>query len=502
MRAIFWLFCLLSLSAGAQNTAFDYSQQISTDSLHSYMSVLTSDSLQGRETGRIGQKRATEYLRRYYKNLGLEVHIQRHAMNVRSNAPYNLTINNQFFVYYQDFYYYHMSSDTLLSDSEVLLAGFGINQLSYRDYKKKKIKGKNVVVAWGQPNWKASFKSEANRPTQSETIRSFIAQFIDAEVKSLFIDVDSLPIMINQIENDTELQKYLTSLNTPVIFIRRSTTEKFIFNEEKLLYTDYLDKILKKGKPNTFKAKDEIYLRFVNQTEQLVGQNVIAFLEGKEKYSEALVISSHYDHLGIRDSAIYHGADDNASGTATVMEIARVFSLARKANVIPQRSIMFLNVSGEEKGLLGSTFYVKHPFIPLANTVADLNIDMVGRIDEKHDSLPNKDYVYVIGAGRLSKELEEINNEMNKKYVNLELDNTYDLPGDPNRFYERSDHYNFAKNKVPVIFYFNGVHADYHEPTDTIDKINFNLIKKRASLVFLTGWELVNRKERIKLTNQ
>ena len=215
-----------------------------------------------------------------------------------------------------------------------------------------------------------------------------------------------------------------------------------------------------------------------------------------------MIISSHYDHLGILDSLIYPGADDDGSGTSAILEMARNFAKAKREGYQPKRSIIFLNFSGEEKGLFGSKFYVKHPDIPLANCLADLNIDMVGRIDPKHDSLNVRDYIYVIGAGRLSKDLEAINDEMNDRYTKLELDNTYELPGDVNRFYERSDHYSFAKNGVPIIFYFNGTHSDYHKPTDTIDKINFVLIKKRAELVFLTAWELVNRKERIKLNNQ
>ncbi len=161
--------------------------------------------------------------------------------------------------------------------------------------------------------------------------------------------------------------------------------------------------------------------------------------------------------------------------------------------------MIFLNVSGEEKGLLGSAFYVKHPFVPLKNTVANLNIDMIGRTDNKHDSLKIKDYIYVIGADRLSNELSEINKKANSDFTKLELDYTYDNSSDPNKYYQRSDHYNFAKNNVPIIFYFNGAHDDYHKPTDTPDKIDFPLIKKRAQLVFLTAWELVNRSERIKL---
>ncbi len=153
-------------------------------------------------------------------------------------------------------------------------------------------------------------------------------------------------------------------------------------------------------------------------------------------------------------------------------------------------------MSGEEKGLLGSSYYAANPFYPMSKTVADLNIDMIGRLDKDHADDPN--YVYIIGADKLSTELHTINEEANKK-VGIKLDYTYNQPNDPNRFYYRSDHYNFAKHNVPVIFYFTGVHADYHQPTDTVDKINFDKMQKIVRLVYYTSLELVNRKEKIKV---
>jgi Zn-dependent M28 family amino/carboxypeptidase len=158
-----------------------------------------------------------------------------------------------------------------------------------------------------------------------------------------------------------------------------------------------------------------------------------------------------------------------------------------------------MTFSGEEKHLLGSAYYVNHPLIPLEQTVADLNIDMIGRTDNKHDSLGVSDYVYVIGSDKLSTELHRLSEETNSATAKLELDYTFNKPEDPNRYYYRSDHYNFAKNKIPVIFYFNGTHADYHKPTDTIDKIRFGLLSKRVELIFNVAWELSNRSDRIKV---
>jgi Zn-dependent M28 family amino/carboxypeptidase len=227
-------------------------------------------------------------------------------------------------------------------------------------------------------------------------------------------------------------------------------------------------------------------------------ENVLGFLEGSDKKKEVLVITAHYDHIGKRGDKIYNGADDDGSGTVTVLELAEAFAKAKKAGKGPRRSILFMTVSGEEKGLLGSSYYTDFdPVFPLKNTVADLNIDMVGRIDDRYKDDP--DYVYVIGSDKLSSELHNLSEEANKQYINIKLDYKYNDENDPNRFYYRSDHYNFAKNNIPIIFYFNGTHADYHKPTDTIEKIHFGKMQKIGRLVFHTAWKIANRDNRLKV---
>ncbi|MDP2541418.1 MULTISPECIES: M28 family metallopeptidase [Tenacibaculum] len=224
-------------------------------------------------------------------------------------------------------------------------------------------------------------------------------------------------------------------------------------------------------------------------------ENVVAFIKGTEKPDEIVVISAHLDHEGVKNGEIYNGADDDGSGTVAILEIAEAFKQAADAGKGPKRSILFLHVTGEEKGLLGSKYYTENPIFPLANTVADLNIDMIGRVDDRHKGNPN--YVYLIGSDKLSTELHNISEAMNKKYTNIDLDYKYNDDNDPNRFYYRSDHYNFAKHNIPIIFYFNGTHADYHRPTDTPDKINYEMLENRARLVFHTAWEVANRENRV-----
>lgn len=223
-------------------------------------------------------------------------------------------------------------------------------------------------------------------------------------------------------------------------------------------------------------------------------ENILAFIEGSEKPNEIIVVSAHYDHVGMKKGEVYNGADDDGSGTVAVMEIAEAFQEAKRKGYGPKRSILFLHVTGEEHGLFGSEYYSDHPVFPLANTVADLNIDMIGRDDPENRG---KQYVYVIGSEMLSSELKKINEVANDKSVKLELNYKYDDPKDPQRLYYRSDHYNFAKHNIPVAFFFDGIHEDYHKPTDTPDRIDYELLTKRAKLVFTTAWELANRPERI-----
>ena len=226
-------------------------------------------------------------------------------------------------------------------------------------------------------------------------------------------------------------------------------------------------------------------------------ENIVAFIKGSEFPDEIVVLSAHYDHVGMKDGEIYNGADDDGSGTVAVMQMAKAFKKAEKEGNAPKRSVLFLLVTGEEKGLLGSKYYVNFPIFPLEKTVANLNIDMIGRVDDAH--LDNPNYVYLIGSDKLSTELHEISEEMNEKFTKLTLDYKYNDDNDPNRFYYRSDHYNFAKNNIPVIFYFNGVHEDYHKPTDTADKINYDILSKRTKLIFYTAWEIANREKRIEV---
>jgi len=234
-------------------------------------------------------------------------------------------------------------------------------------------------------------------------------------------------------------------------------------------------------------------------------QNVAGILEGTDPAlrNEYVVFSAHYDHLKTGPSGeIYPGADDDGSGTTAVLSIAHAMSLSR-----PKRSVLVMFHAGEELGLLGSEYNTDYaPVVPLDKLVADLNIDMIGRskpagdkeMEDEH--LTDANSVYLVGSNRISRELHEISEETNSEFQKLKLDYYYNDPNNPERIYYRSDHWNYAKHGVPIIFYFDGTHVDYHRPTDTVDKIDFGKLTKITRLVFETGWRLANLDHRLAKT--
>ena len=251
------------------------------------------------------------------------------------------------------------------------------------------------------------------------------------------------------------------------------------------------------GRPQHLTADVQIQQHIVRNV--LYSQNIIGIIPGLDSLlsDEVVILSAHYDHLGKRGNSIFPGADDNGSGTAAVMEVMETIMDAKKEGQGPRRTVACIFFTGEEKGLLGSRYYSDHPLIPLDQTVANVNVDMIGRVDKKHEE--NRYYIYVIGSDRRRSELHEINEEVNSSFTHLDLDYQYNAKDDPNRIYYRSDHYNFAKHGIPSIFYFSGIHEDYHRPTDTAEKILYDKYESIARLIFHTTWELANREERIKV---
>ncbi len=245
-------------------------------------------------------------------------------------------------------------------------------------------------------------------------------------------------------------------------------------------------------------------IRAVENEKVEYSQNVVGILDGgdAELKREYVVLSAHYDHLPAQGETIFPGADDDGSGTAAVLELARVFAEGLR----PKRSILVLFNTGEEMGLLGSGYFTdQEPLVPLEAIIANFNIDMIGRsraaddVQRENAALTDRDSVFLIGPDKHSRQLFELSKQTNDETVRLRLDYAYNEESHPLRLFYRSDHWNFAKHGIPIIFYFTGLHADYHRPTDTVDKIDFEKMTRITKLIYATAWRAANRERRFEL---
>ncbi len=492
----------------AQNMPQKYGNSITPTELKKYLSVLAHDSLEGRETGMPGQVKAANYIRKHYQSIGIKPnatpdYFQNYPLSRNAWKNRTLTINAQNLEFGKDFYCFYNIPDVAINEptAEILYIGYGTKTTDIDHLYNANLENKIVIVQAGDPKDKSGKSIITGTKELSAEGNNY-----RAKIKKLQSLNPKLIIFVDE-DFDKNLKRYshyfmtpnVTAFNSkqapvvaPTLFISNDKM-KAIFKNFAKLKKPYQTK--KAIAPKVLKAS--ITAKIDKDTKPVEAQNVLGFLPGTDLKDEILVVSAHYDHIGIIDGEVYNGADDDGSGTSAVMAIARAFKQAADEGKGPRRSILFLNVSGEEKGLLGSEYYASHPIYPLSSTIADLNIDMIGRVDTAHTKAQN--YIYVIGADKLSTELNEINKTANDTYTKLNLDYTFNAPNDPNRFYYRSDHYNFAKNNVPVIFYFNGVHEDYHQKTDEIEKIDFELMTKRTQLVFYTAWQLANQTKRIEV---
>lgn len=477
-----------------------YGNSITANELKDLLYTFASDEFEGRDTGSKGQKMAVEFLKQQYVSLGIPSPIaegdyfQEVPLIHQKSPETNVTANGKEFENYTDVIAVGSTSSQTLSVSDIVYAGYGIEADNYSSYKNQDVKGKVVLIKSGEPKnddgtYVTSGKKEDTKWSvgrQGLSSKREVAK--DKGAKALLYMDDAFLKMMSK------YMQAAASAGTGRLVLKDNQDEM-----AHLVISDDLGKALLDDIEMTEDSKSvttDLRIKIDSHSEDVNSENVLAYIKGSEKPDEILVISAHLDHEGIKDGEIYNGADDDGSGTVALLEIAEAFKLAKDAGHGPRRSILFLHVTGEEKGLLGSSYYTDvDPVFPLENTIADLNIDMIGRTDPER--MGDRNYVYLIGSDKLSTELHTISEEANNKYTNVTLDYTYNDENDPNRFYYRSDHYNFAKNKVPVIFYFNGTHEDYHKPTDTPDKIEYDLLENRTKLVFYTAWELVNRDDRI-----
>ncbi|WP_423148940.1 M28 family peptidase [Rubrolithibacter danxiaensis] len=503
----------LSLQVLGQNpVAEKYAKFIDTVDARKHLSILASDEFEGRETGTPGAEKAANYIAGEFKKLGLKApvngsYFQQVPLIETKFEVSSFLVNSQAFENGKDFYFSGTPQSQTIKTNELVFIGYGISSENYDDLKGTDVTGKIVLlINKGEPVkdgvsavTKSSETSDWSR-SKAKRIQSLLSKN-PAAILAVSPDVDPLlkkypgyftegRLSLKKESSETEKAK------TPIINITPEVADKLLQSTGKS-YESLKAAIDNSGKPATQVVKADFSTSFGLQNRDVTAVNVLGYLEGKDLKNELVVVSAHYDHIGLTNEGtdkVNNGADDDGSGTTGILEIARAFSKAKAEGKGPRRSILFLGNVGEEKGLLGSEWYSEHPVFPLENTITNLNIDMIGRVDSVHQSNPN--YCYLIGSDKLSTDLHKISEKANATYTKLDLDYKYNDPNDPERIYYRSDHYNFAKHNIPIIFYFNGVHEDYHKPSDEISKIRFDLLVKRARLVFYTCWDLVNRDKR------
>lgn len=480
--------------------------------LEKHLRVLADDDMEGRETGQPGQKRAAEYIAGVFAELGLpkivngDSYFQEIGFKSEKWETTALLIDGESYSHLRDWYAIpSMNNDLSVNADDVLFMGYGIDDPKYSDYKKS-VNGKVILIYSGEPMTKDSIYllTGTNQPSEwSEAIGQKLRIAKDKGAKAVLIIDGNLKKNIGMVRRFiVNASMRMDDGSNPAgelansAFISTTMAQKIIGKRFKKV-VKAREKISRKGKAKNIRLKTPVNLTLKKDVNKLSGENVVGYIEGSDPKlkDEVVVITAHYDHLGKRGTSIYNGADDNGSGTSTVLEIAEALVTLKNMKAGPRRSVVCMLVSGEEKGLLGSEYYVNNPLFPLEKTVANVNIDMVGRVDKKYADNPN--YIYVIGSDRLSTALHEINESVNERHTQLVLDYTYNDDNDPNRYYYRSDHYNFAKNGIPAIFYFNGTHDDYHQPTDTVDKIQFDKMSVIGRLAFHVALEIANRDERL-----
>jgi len=513
MKKIISSVCLMMVSilGFAQNPIeAKYARIINIPVLKKHLTIIASDSLEGRETGTEGQRKAAAYIEQHFKAIGLTPvaelngYQQFFPLKFDSVISSSLSISNEKWNYGSDFICPISKNKTNhFTSNEIVFVGYGIDDPQYSDYTNINVAGKLVIMIAGEPKKKDKFFIRANKDEVTWDLDFKLQTAKDkGAVGALIIDKSMPTFSKSMIMRNSKTGFTFNSNNTEDVglsfaYISHEAGKKIIGDD----FDNIIDAAKKYMLLNELKKSFTITSTFDFQKSSgtVNASNVLGIVEGSDKKDEYVFLTAHYDHLGIQDGVIYNGADDDGSGTVTVMQMAQAFAQAKRDGNGPRRTMVFMTVSGEEKGLWGSEYYSDHPLFPLEKTSVDLNIDMIGRVDTERKTADTLNYVYVVGHDKISSELPVVNEAMNKKYTNLVLDYKFDDPKDPNRIYYRSDHYNFARKGVPVLFFYDGMlQADYHKPTDDVAKINWPLFQKRAQMIFYTAWEMANREKMLK----
>lgn len=470
------LLTFFPLQAQQNATAVKYAQTITVKDLKTREYTLASKDFEGRKTATEGQRKAAAYIEEQFRSFGLQPIVPTDkGKSFQQQFPVYLSYGGKSKLAFGD---YTVPADSLVTRGTLEIA--------------EPTKQTFVYVP-------ETFSYDSLEDLKDMMVMTPVGQNFRYQVATLQkMGVKGILFIVEDAQRFAQWKKYLDESTSSAKYSLQSPKES---EENSLLMAipaSVARQLLRQNytyikRPQTF----PFVVQHTIRVEEAQSSNVMGFLPGKNPDKKIIIVSGHYDHLGVKGDDIYYGADDDGSGTSSVLEMAQAFSDAAKAGHRPERSMLFLTVSGEEEGLLGSSYYTEHPIVPLEQTMTDLNIDMIGRMDTMHSK--NPDFLYLVGADKISSELDSISIAVNKTYTGMDYDYFYNDENNPSRIYYRSDHWNFAKKGIPIIFYFSGLHEDYHQPTDTPDKIMYPELERRARLIFYTAWTLANRDKDLRI---
>ncbi|WP_158551397.1 M28 family peptidase [Rhodohalobacter sp. SW132] len=518
-----------------------YSETITPDYLRSHLEVIAHDSLQGRDTGTEGERAAARYIIDQYERLGIATK----GTNGTYLQPFMLNAERTDSLVYEVFQV--ENSDTLVHTrsvvannspgdfirlfggasplkGEIIFGGFGVDDTlrGVNHLNPELMMDKWVLIFADFPTVVAGDTLINPAITNNQRVGNLFGEVdaggvlvVSASESSQFKEAADLNSRLIDQPNNMRLQ-YLDDSSAQGGFPKSYTqvspelaVEILGLNSTRELFT-----LRKQIADNITEFEPEAtgyHLEYIpyDGTVEIKSNNVIAYIEGSDPSlkDEAIVLLAHYDHIGLsmpdaRGDIINNGADDNGSGTVALLAVAEALQNAKNDGFGLDRSVLFLHVSAEEKGLLGSRYYSDHPVIPIDQTVTAFNADMIGRSDPENIEAGTTDYVYLIGGEIISSELDSLVTVSNEKSTNMRLDRKYNDLTDSNQFYRRSDHWNFGRLNVPFVFFFTGVHEDYHAPGDEVDKIEFDKYSRIVQLIYASTVNVANYEKRPEVDNE
>jgi len=496
----------------AQDTLpLQYSRTITAKELSEHVYKLASKDFEGRYTGSKGQISAGKYIMDEFKEDGLQApwiggkpdYIQDYTLDNCRWKDQRLKVNGVELEVGKDFLFLSDPVD-VKGTFQVIFAGFGIEDSAYSDFGNIDVKGKIMLVFSGEPKDEEGVSVITGTKELSKKAYYFSksAVAVDKGAAGVIIiarkDSDFKKYLKNReyydqnpnISYPSEKEDSLKHKEAFSAYMDLETAARLVNVDQKSL-SAALHEMESSHKTAADRFNGSVEINASSDCFRMLTGNVIGMVEGTDKKTEAVVVVAHYDHLGQKNGKIYFGADDNASGTAAVMELAEAFAQAARDGHRSRRTVIFMAFSGEEQGLYGSRYYSEHPVIPLDSTYACVNIDMIGRAETKLKESPD----YIAGYAYLSEDILEVSRK-NSTLMAPDLEDRMEFRA---RLRGGSDHYYFAEHGIPSLFYFEGLHKDYHQSTDTPDKILYDRMEKIVRIIFATTWELANREEKFEI---